>query len=159
MKTKKMIISALSISLLSTGLFTTGASAETSNPLPNQNIHIMNPSINPTVQKDIEGISKYFDLDEAQTQKLITAAINKDDTAFETRGKLSWAAKAIKQLWKELPPQVKERLGNQGALIVIANRVEHFTGAIEDAVYSGVLDVVGNSTTAWWITKALMLLL
>ncbi|MCY9533358.1 MULTISPECIES: hypothetical protein [Paenibacillus] len=37
--------------------------------------------------------------------------------------------------------------------------IDNFTGAVEDAVYAGALAVTGNETVAWWITKALMLLL
>ena len=54
---------------------------------------------------------------------------------------------------------MKERLGRQAALYTIAQYVEHYTGALEDAVYGGVLKVVGNETAAWWITQSLMLLL
>ncbi|MEK4503932.1 hypothetical protein [Bacillus sp. FSL R12-0069] len=77
----------------------------------------------------------------------------------QVQGKLKWAAQAIRQLWKELPGPVKERLGRVGALYTIAGVVEHYTGALEDAIYAGVLKEVKNETAAWWITKTLTLLI
>jgi hypothetical protein len=177
MKGKKIIVSALTISLLSTGFISTKAAAEeVGNNVPkhtaqapvqtvNFNLkttmenNLLAQFISPSDLKDIEGISEYFNLTPEEKQVFLDAAANKDDSGFETRGKLSWAAKAIKKLWNELPCPVKDRLGRQSALITIANRVEHYTGALEDAIYAGVLDVVGNSTAAWWITKSITLLL
>ncbi|PEF65627.1 hypothetical protein [Bacillus cereus] len=177
MKGKKIIASALTISLLSTGFMSTKAAAEeVGNNVPkhtaqapvqtvNFNLkttmenNLLAQSISPSDLKDIEGISEYFNLTPEEKQVFLDAAANKDDSGFETRGKLSWAAKAIKKLWNELPGPVKDRLGRQSALITIANRVEHYTGALEDAIYAGVLDVVGNPTAAWWITKSITLLL
>lgn len=172
MKKNKLIVSALTVSLLSTGLISTNAFAAEentnntihSNQVPVHNVNfnqnpLLQKSINPTDLKDIEGITQYFNLTPEEKQVFLDAAANKDDSSFETRGKLSWAAKAIVKLWDELPGPVKERLGRQAALYTIAQYVEHFTGALEDAVYGGVLKVVGNDTAAWWITKAIMLLL
>ncbi|UOK49431.1 hypothetical protein KU891_28280 (plasmid) [Bacillus tropicus] len=177
MKSKKIIASALTVSLLSTGFISTKAAAEeVDNNVPkhtaqapvqtvNFNLkttmenNLLVQSISPSDLKDIEGISEYFNLTPEEKQVFLDAAANKDDSGFETRGKLSWAAKAIKKLWNELPGPVKDRLGRQSALITIANRVEHYTGALEDAIYAGVLDVVGNPTAAWWITKSITLLL
>ncbi|MEI3894652.1 MULTISPECIES: hypothetical protein [unclassified Bacillus (in: firmicutes)] len=175
MKGKKIIASALTVSLLSTGFISTKAAAEeVGNNVPkhtapvqtvNFNLkttmenNLLVQSISPSDLKDIEGISEYFNLTPEEKQVFLDAAANKDDSGFETRGKLSWAAKAIKKLWNELPGPVKDRLGRQSALITIANRVEHYTGALEDAIYAGVLDVVGNPTAAWWITKSITLLL
>ncbi|QDQ03787.1 hypothetical protein [Bacillus sp. BD59S] len=177
MKSKKIIASALTVSLLSTGFISTKAAAEeVGNNVPkhtaqapvqtvNFNLkttmenNLLVQSISPSDLKDIEGISEYFNLTPEEKQVFLDAVANKDDSGFETRGKLSWAAKAIKKLWNELPGPVKDRLGRQSALITIANRVEHYTGALEDAIYAGVLDVVGNPTAAWWITKSITLLL
>lgn len=184
MKSKKIIVSALTVSLLSTSLISTKAAAEevnnntqpkpvtvhtvnfaqdilvkNSNPNTIMQNNLLAQSISPSDLKDIEGIAEYFNLTPEEKQVFLDAAANKDDSSFETRGKLSWAAKAIKKLWNELPGPVKDRLGRQSALITIANRVEHYTGALEDAIYAGVLDVVGNSTAAWWITKSITLLL
>ncbi|MEH6888424.1 hypothetical protein V7024_01410 [Bacillus sp. JJ864] len=181
MKGTKFIASALTVSLLSTGLISTKAAAEEvsnnvqakSAPvqtvnfaqdilLKNSNLNTTNPSaqsISPSDLKTIEGITEYFNLTPEEKQVFLDAAANKDDSSFETRGKLSWAAKAITKLWDELPGPVKERLGRQSALYTIAQVVEHYTGALEDAVYAGVLKVVGNETAAWWITQSLMLLL
>ncbi|MEK4768969.1 hypothetical protein MHH42_32320 [Bacillus sp. FSL L8-0099] len=174
MKKNKLIVSALTVSLLSTGLISTNAFAAEentnntihSNPVPVHNVNmnlnqnlLLEKSINPTDLKNIEGITQYFNLTAEEKQVFLDAAANKDDSSFETRGKLSWAAKAITKLWDELPGPVKDRLGRQAALYTIAQYVEHYTGALEDAVYGGVLKVVGNETAAWWITQSLMLLL
>ncbi|MBR9654990.1 hypothetical protein [Bacillus cereus] len=177
MKGKKIIAGALTVSLLSTGFMSTKAAVEevgnnvathtAQAPVQALNFNLKTTmennlliqSISPSDLKDIEGISEYFNLTPEEKQVFLDAAANKDDSGFETRGKLSWAAKAIKKLWNELPGPVKDRLGRQSALITIANRVEHYTGALEDAIYAGVLDVVGNPTAAWWITKSITLLL
>ncbi|UIJ67218.1 hypothetical protein LW858_02670 [Bacillus cereus] len=186
MKGKQFIASALTVSLLSTGLISTKAAAEevgknvqvpetvslvyttnfSQNILEknsNHNVSFLNnfssQSISPSDLEKIDGIAAYFNLTPEEKQVFLDAAANKDDSSFETRGKLSWAAKAITKLWDELPGPVKERLGRQAALYTIAQYVEHYTGALEDAVYGGVLKVVGNETAAWWITQSLMLLL
>ena len=71
---------------------------------------------------------------------------------YRTLGKLSWAVKAIKAAWDKLPKKVKVLLGIEG-FAKLLDFIDHFTGAVEDAVYQGLLYLGFNKTVAWWITK------
>jgi len=68
------------------------------------------------------------------------------------RGKLSWAVKAIKKAWDKLPTKVKVLLGIEG-FAKLLDFIDHFTGAVEDAIYEGLIALGFNKTVAWWIMK------
>lgn len=53
---------------------------------------------------------------------------------------------------------MKAFIGVEGFLQILGV-VDNFTGAVEDAIYAGALQVTGDEDAAWWVTKALMLLL
>ncbi|TQR47199.1 hypothetical protein [Paenibacillus popilliae] len=78
---------------------------------------------------------------------------------YEVKGKSSWAVKALKAAWDLIPDSVKVALGGTAGFATLLSVIDNFTGAVKDAVYAGALAVTGNETVAWWITKALMLLL
>jgi len=74
-----------------------------------------------------------------------------------TRGKISWAVKAIRQVWDKLPKKVKTTIGGYAGLEGILSVVEHYTGALEDAIYEGAKNIGLNDTAAWWVSKTIML--
>lgn len=74
-----------------------------------------------------------------------------------TRGKLSWAVKAIRQVWDKLPKKIKTTIGGYAGLEGILSVVEHYTGALEDAIYEGAKNIGLNDTAAWWVSKTIML--
>ncbi|MBU3130003.1 hypothetical protein LGL55_18860 [Clostridium tagluense] len=76
-----------------------------------------------------------------------------------SRGKLSWAVKALRVAWDKIPTKVKTAIGGYVGFEKMMDVIENYTGAIEDGIYKGVLEVTGNSTAAWWISKTLMLFL
>ena len=75
------------------------------------------------------------------------------------RGKLSWAAKALRGAWNKVPSNVKAAMGGLAGFEVILGVIDRFTGTIEAACYQGALKVTGNETAAWWISKTLCLLI
>ncbi|MGM1019932.1 MAG: hypothetical protein ACQEXV_05185 [Bacillota bacterium] len=98
--------------------------------------------------QDIEGIAEYFNLSEQEKNDFIKAIQNKEDRGeYQTQGKLSWAVKALKAGFDKLPASVKAFIGVEGFLQILGV-VDNFTGAIEDAIYAGALQVTGNEAAA-----------
>ncbi|PFZ07903.1 hypothetical protein COL60_17890 [Bacillus pseudomycoides] len=164
MKMKKAIIGTLSVSLLSTGLLaTTNAHAAENTSAPvKTNISTQLPvsNVSQSLQNDVNGISNYFGLTPQESQQLLEAAkANNSDSSFETRGKLSWAVKALRAAWDKVPANVKKAIGGTAGFEKLLGVVDRYTGAVEDAVYAGALAVTGNETAAWWIAKTLCLLI
>lgn len=74
------------------------------------------------------------------------------------RGKLSWATKILRAGWDKLPKGTKDAIGGIAGFEALLNFIDHYTGAIEDAVYEGCLMLGMGETAAWWVTKTLTLL-
>ncbi|MFK4302336.1 MULTISPECIES: hypothetical protein [unclassified Paenibacillus] len=157
---KKVWITSLMAATLLTGVIAVPASMYA---LPSTDSSSVSSSAKDSLSEselqDIEGISEYFNLSEQEKNDFIKAIQNKEDRGeYQTQGKLSWAVKALKAGFDKLPASVKAFIGVEGFLQILGV-VDNFTGAIEDAIYAGALQVTGNETAAWWVTKALMLLL
>lgn len=71
------------------------------------------------------------------------------------RGKLSWAVKALKKAWDMIPSKVKVAVGGAAGFAKLLDFIDHYTGAVEDAVYEGLIALGVNKTVAWWIMKIL----
>ncbi|MCY9509915.1 hypothetical protein M5W68_01235 [Paenibacillus larvae] len=71
------------------------------------------------------------------------------------RGKLSWAVKALKKAWDMIPSKVKVAVGGVAGFAKLLDFIDHYTGAVEDAVYEGLIALGVNKTVAWWIMKIL----
>ncbi|PFZ07913.1 hypothetical protein COL60_17885 [Bacillus pseudomycoides] len=161
---KKAIIGTLSVSLLSTGLLATTnahAAENTSAPVKTSiSTQLPISNVSQSLQNDVNGISNYFGLTPQESQQLLEAAkANNSDSSFETRGKLSWASKALRAAWNKVPTNVKVAMGGFAGFEVILGVIDRFTGTVEEACYQGALKVTGNETAAWWIAKTLCLLI
>ncbi|MDO3660354.1 hypothetical protein [Bacillus sp. C28GYM-DRY-1] len=110
----------------------------------------------------VNQIADHFNLTKKETTQLkeaIKMVKEKQSSGFTTQGKLSWAVKALKAAWDNIPTKVKAALGGTAGFATLLNVIDNYTGAIEDACYQGALVVTGNPTAAWWISKTLMLFL
>lgn len=108
---------------------------------------------------DLDEVANYFGFSEQEKQDFVKLIKEEESPKYEVKGKLSWAVKALKAAWDLIPDSVKVALGGTAGFATLLSVIDNFTGAVEDAVYAGALAVTGNETVAWWITKALMLLL
>ncbi|MFB5760413.1 hypothetical protein [Paenibacillus medicaginis] len=153
---KKVWINSLMAATLLSGVIAVPASMYAS---PSADLISAKESLSESDLKDIEGIAEYFNLTEQEKNEFIKTLENKEDSGeFHTQGKLSWAVKALKAGFDKLPAPVKAFIGVEGFLQILGV-VDNFTGAVEDAIYAGALQVTGDEDAAWWVTKALMLLL
>jgi hypothetical protein len=75
------------------------------------------------------------------------------------KGKLSWAVKAIRAAYGKLPANVKGYIAKYAGLEAILGYIDHFTGAVEDAIYQACKYVGMPDWMAWAVSKALTLLI
>ncbi|KXY10988.1 hypothetical protein AT267_00895 [Bacillus cereus] len=73
----------------------------------------------------------------------------------QVQGKLGWAVKALKAAYNKVPASVKKSIGGVAAFEKLLGYIDHYTGAVEDAIYDGLIYIGVNKTAAWWITKTL----
>lgn len=74
------------------------------------------------------------------------------------RGKLSWAVKAIRAAWDKLPDNVKIAIGGYVGFEQLLSFIDHFTGAVEDAIYEGLIYIGCSPSVAWWAMKIITLI-
>lgn len=74
-----------------------------------------------------------------------------------TRGKFTWAVKAIRKEWNKLPNKLKATIGGYAGLEGILSVVEHYAGALENAIYEGALRLGLSDITACWVSNTIML--
>lgn len=75
------------------------------------------------------------------------------------RGRLTWAVNAIRRGYNRLPNSVKNLIGTYTGLQTLLGFIDHFTGAVEDAIYWACKQVGMPDWAAWTVTKGLTLLL
>lgn len=78
---------------------------------------------------------------------------------IQTRGKLSWAVKALRAAWGKIPTKVKTAIGGLAGFNRLLSVIDTFTGKVEDAVYTGCKTLGMSDNLAWWVTKSLMIFL
>lgn len=99
---------------------------------------------------------------EADDIILIDGVAYKDGVLIDSesmeRGKLTWAVKAIKAVYKKLPARVKGHVDSVG-LGSLLMFIEHYTGKLEEAIYKKVYQSTRSKTVAWLVSKTIMLLI
>ncbi|EUJ30125.1 Uncharacterised protein [Listeria grayi] len=78
----------------------------------------------------------------------------KDGNSMQ-RGRMSWAVKALRAVWKKIPKKVKKTLGGVAGFETLLGYIDHFTGSVESNMQKGLRKMGFGKTTAWWITKIL----
>lgn len=73
------------------------------------------------------------------------------------RGKFTWAVKAIRKVWNRLPTKVKTTIGSYVGINGFLRLIEHYTGSLENAIYSACKKVGMSSGVANFVTKTMML--
>ncbi|MGD6976216.1 hypothetical protein [Bacillus altitudinis] len=108
----------------------------------------------------IDEIAQYWNLNEVETEKFkkaIKGAQSKTNGEAITHGKFTWAIKAIKDAYDQLPTKLKVMIGGVTGLETILITIEHYTGTLEHGIYLGALKVTGSENAAWWVAKTIML--
>lgn len=85
-----------------------------------------------------------------------------EEIASQTRTKRAagyQVAKAIAKAWNALPYKVKVKIAAYGGLKTFMNILNNMTGAVENMVYKTCTKMGMNSTVAWWVTQAVLLVL
>ncbi|MCY7860554.1 hypothetical protein [Bacillus haynesii] len=117
-------------------------------------------AIDQTKEPTIDEIAQHWNLNKEETaifKKVIKESQSEKNGDFTVQGKFTWAIKALKEAFDELPTKVKVAIGGVTGLDTILRTLEHYTGALEHGIYLGALKVTGNETAAWWVAKTLML--
>lgn len=73
------------------------------------------------------------------------------------RGRFTWAVKAIRKAYNRLPKKVKQYIARYTKLNTLLNLIEHYTGKLEDAIYSACKRVGMPHWMANFVTKTIML--
>lgn len=79
------------------------------------------------------------------------------NNGIQMKGKLSWAAKALKKAWNKIPLKYKKMMGGYAGFAKVLDYIDHFTGAVEDACYRGCKSIGLPDWAAWAVTKILLL--
>lgn len=103
---------------------------------------------------DKTGITLYYGEAYDKDGNLIT-----DGQDRVKRGKLSWAVKAIRKSYSKAPKPVKNLIAKYTQLEVLLGLIDHFTGAVEDAIYWACKQVGMPDWAAWTVSKGLTLLI
>ncbi len=77
----------------------------------------------------------------------------------QQRGKLTWAAKAIKIAYKKLPKKVKKLIASYIGINRLVSTIEHYTGGIEDAIYQICRKANMPKSAARLVAKTITLLI
>ncbi|MEB2357301.1 hypothetical protein LAV39_06325 [Bacillus pumilus] len=118
------------------------------------------PSFDPAKEATIDETAQYWNLNEEETEKFkkaIKEAQSKTNGEAITHGKFTWAIKAIKEAYDQLPTKLKVMIGGVTGLETILVTLEHYTGALEHGIYLGALKVTGSENASWWVAKTIML--
>lgn len=81
----------------------------------------------------------------------------KDDGSIQPRGKISTAVKAFKKVYKKIPAKYKKAINKVIKVDLIIKLLEHYTGALENALYKACRKAGLSATKAKFITKTVML--
>lgn len=89
----------------------------------------------------------------------VSGNINLDDlnSGEQMRGKFSAAVKLIRKAYNKLPAKVKSFIAKYTKLNVLLNLIEHYTGTLEDAIYTACRKVGMPKDVANFVTKTIML--
>ena len=79
------------------------------------------------------------------------------NTQSMQRDKFTWAVKAIRKSYNRLPKKVKQYIAKYTKLNTLLNIIEHYTGKLEDAIYSACKRVGMPNWMANFVTKTIML--
>lgn len=88
----------------------------------------------------------------------ISVVERSEEHLVQPSGKVSAAAKLLLKAYRKLPNHVKKLIAKYTKLNVFLSIVEHYTGALEDAVYHACLKVGMPKMMANIVTKTIMLL-
>lgn len=74
-----------------------------------------------------------------------------------TRGKLSWATKALRAAYSKMPKSIKGFIARYTSFEGLLTFIDHFTGTVENAIYQACKRVGMPDWMAWTVTKTLTL--
>ncbi|MQW24096.1 MULTISPECIES: hypothetical protein [unclassified Lactococcus] len=159
MNSKKTIISSMVAITLFTGVSPVLAAVETqkntqSNEAENR---VPVPNGNEVKRSDVN-IKDIYLIDGEAYDKYGNLIVDELGRPM-ARGKLSWAVKAIRKGYSKVPAPIRGFINKYGGLETILGVVDHFTGAVETAIYKACKAVKMPDWMAWAVSKALTLLI
>lgn len=165
---QKLVIPVLASTLFFTSISSTVQASQGN--VSNANEIILNNNFENIPTPSIDELKK-LNLSDNEIQELLSIDSNGiyliDGVAYDKdghqlvlteRGKLSWATKILRAGWNKLPKKVQNAIGGIVGFEALLNFIDHYTGAIEDAVYDGCKYLGMSDSVAWWVTKTLTLL-
>ncbi len=76
---------------------------------------------------------------------------------IQTFGKFSSAARIIRKAYNKLPRKIKNLIAKYTRINILLNLIEHYTGTLEDAIYSAFRKIGMPKGIANFVTKTIML--
>lgn len=104
---------------------------------------------------EVDNLSEVYLIDGTAYDKNGNRIVEPRSGGITTQGKLSWAAKAIKEAYNSFPQALKDKIGGQAKFLGAVAVLEHFTGSVEDGLTQGFQNMGFSEGVARGIAKSI----